>query len=110
MAGLEPLVPWYERIAAIGHGRREPMSAEEAFAAARDANPAPVIHLAANGDPDGLRAGTTVTATPDDNARVPVSGTLVAASDNEIVIHRHDPQAGDLHVHFPRLGFDVVAV
>jgi glutathione S-transferase len=109
MAGLTPLVPWYERIAAIGHGRPEPMSAEEAFAAASDASPAPVTHLAADGDPDGLRAGTNVTVTPDDNARVPVSGTLVAANDNEIVIHRHDPQAGDLHIHFPRLGFDVVA-
>ena len=35
---------------------------------------------------------------------------LVAASDAEIVIHRKDPQAGELHLHFPRLGFDVVAV
>ena len=47
--------------------------------------------------------------TPDDNARVPVTGRLVAASDSELIIHRHDPQAGDLHLHFPRLGFDVVA-
>ena len=42
------------------------------------------------------------------NARVPVHGTLVAASDAQVVIHRHDPQAGDLHLHFPRLGFDVL--
>jgi glutathione S-transferase len=25
-----------------------------------------------------------------------------------VVIHRHDSQAGDLHLHFPRLGFDVL--
>jgi glutathione S-transferase len=50
-----------------------------------------------------------VTVTPDDNARIPVSGTLVAASDSEVVIHRHDSQAGELHIHFPRLGFDVLA-
>ena len=85
------------------------MSAEESFAAARDAQPAPVTHLLPNGDPGGLRAGCPVTVTPDDNARVPVAGTLVAASDSEIVSHRRDPQAGDLHRHFPRLGFDVVA-
>jgi glutathione S-transferase len=109
VAGLAPLIPWYERIAAIGHGRPQPMSAEDAFATARDASPTPVTHLAANGDPEGLRAGTQVTVTPDDNARVPVSGTLVAASDDEIVIYRRDPQASDLHIHFPRLGFDVVA-
>ncbi len=62
-----------------------------------------------DGDPGGMRAGCAVTVTPDDNARVPVNGTLVAASDSEIIIHRRDRQAGDLHIHFPRLGFDVVA-
>jgi glutathione S-transferase len=51
-----------------------------------------------------------VAVTPDDNARVKVQGRLVAAGSDEIVIHRHDPQAGDLHIHFPRLGFDAVAV
>ena len=69
----------------------------------------PVTHLQPDGDPGGLRAGCPVVVTPDDNARVPVKGTLVAAGAGEIVIHRHDPQAGDLHIHFPRLGFDVVA-
>ncbi|WP_218668963.1 glutathione S-transferase family protein [Variovorax sp. KK3] len=109
LAGHAELVPWFDRIAAIGHGRPEPMSAEDAFAAARDATPAEVAHLQPDGDPGGLRAGSPVTVTPDDNARVPVGGTLVAASDNEIVIRRRDPQAGELHIHFPRLGFDVVA-
>jgi len=26
----------------------------------------------------------------------------------ESILHYRDPQAGDLHIHFPRLGFDVV--
>jgi glutathione S-transferase len=102
-----PLPAWYERVAALGHGTPSEMSAEEAFAVARDAQPVPVTHLRADGDPGGLPAGANVTVTPDDTARVPVAGTLVAASDSEIVIHRRDPQAGDLHIHFPRLGFDV---
>jgi glutathione S-transferase len=84
------------------------MSAEDAFAAATAASPEPVRHLKPEGDPSGLRAGQKVTVTPDDNARVPVSGTLVASDASEIVVHRRDPQAGDLHIHFPRLGFDVV--
>lgn len=103
-----PLPAWYERVGAIGHGRPAAFTAEAAFAAARDARPAPVTHLAADGDPTGLPAGAKVTVTPDDNARVPVAGTLVAASADEIVIHRRDPEAGDLHLHFPRLGFDVL--
>ena len=109
LLGLAPLLPWYERIAAFGHGTPSVMSAEDAFEAARAVQPAPVTHLDPNGDPGGLKAGWPVTITPDDNARVAVKGTLVAASASQIVIHRSDPQAGDLHVHFPRLGFDVVA-
>ncbi len=104
-----PLAAWYERTVAFGHGQPSPMTPEAAFEVARAAQPAPVTHLDPNGDTGGLRAGCPVTVTPDDNARVPVSGTLVAASDSEIVIHRRDAQAGDLHIHFPRLGFDVVA-
>jgi glutathione S-transferase len=107
LVGFAPLVPWYERIAGFGHGKPAPMTSEEAFAAARDAQPAPVTHLKPNGDPGGLPAGAKVTVTPDDNARVAVAGRLVAASDSEIVIHRRDKDAGDLHIHFPRLGFDV---
>ena len=109
MLGIDgPLPAWYQRIGALGHGTPTAMSPEEAFAAASDAQPVAVTHLLPDGDPGGLRAGCLVTVTPDDNARVPVSGTLVAASDSEIIIHRRDPQAGDLHIHFPRLGFDVV--
>lgn len=104
-----PLPAWYDRVTALGHGKPSELTAEAAFAVARDAKPAPVTHLDPNGDPSGLPAGAKVTVTPDDNARVPVSGTLVAASDDEIVIHRRDAEAGDLHIHFPRLGFDAVA-
>jgi glutathione S-transferase len=109
--GLDgPIPAWYERIGAIGHGRPTPMTEQQAFDVARDAKPAAVTHLRPDGDPQGLRAGSVVTVTPDDNARVPVKGTLVAASDSEIVIRRKDAQAGDLHIHFPRLGFDVIEV
>jgi glutathione S-transferase len=109
MLGIDGALPgWYDRVTALGHGKPAPMTSEEAFAAARDATPAPVTHLRPDGDPGGLPAGAKVTVTPDDNARVPVAGTLVAASDSEIVIHRRDPQAGNLHIHFPRVGFDVL--
>ena len=109
LLGLAPIVPWFDRLAALGQGTPTPMTPEQAFEVARAATPAAVTHLDPHGDPGGLKAGTRVTITPDDNARVPVTGTLVAAGDAEVVIHRRDAQAGDLHIHFPRLGFDVVA-
>ncbi len=109
LLGLAPLAGWYERIKGFGHGNSTPMTPEAAFEVARAATPTPVTHLDPNGDPGGLRAGCPVTVTPDDNARVSVHGTLVAAGASEVVIAHRDAQAGDLHIHFPRLGFDVVA-
>ena len=50
---------------------------------------------------------TSVTVTPDDVGRDPVEGVLVGADDRGVVIRRCDPQAGVLHVHFPRAGYDV---
>jgi glutathione S-transferase len=107
LVGFKPLVGWYDRIAAFGHGKPKAMTPEDAFAVAVKAKPAKVTHLKPNGDPGGLKAGTNVTVTPDDNARVPVTGALVAASGSEIVIRRTDAKAGDINIHFPRLGYDV---
>jgi hypothetical protein len=50
-----------------------------------------------------------VSVTPDDTGRDPVVGRLVAASAHEVVLRRTDPQVGEINVHFPRAGFDVVA-
>ena len=110
LLGLAPIKDWYERILAFGHGQPTPMTPEEAFDIACKATPVAVTHLQANGDPGGLQAGAAVRVTPDDNARVPVTGTLVAADAFELVIHRRDAQAGDLHIHFPRLGYTVQAL
>jgi glutathione S-transferase len=107
LVGFKPLVAWYDRIAAFGHGKPKAMTPEDAFAVAARAKPAKVTHLKPNGDPGGLKAGTNVVITPDDNARVPVTGALIAASGSEIVIRRTDTKAGDINIHFPRLGYDV---
>ena len=39
----------------------------------------------------------------------PVAGALVGISADEVVIRRHDPRAGVVHVHFPRFGFQIKA-
>ena len=57
----------------------------------------------------GLEVGQPVSVTPDDTGRVPVVGSLVTLSAEEIAIRRHDPQVGDIVVHFPRAGFVVAA-
>ena len=95
-----PIISWYERMLSFGHGHCVEISAQEAFDRAKQASPSAVLHLDPDGDPGGLKAGQEVRITPDDNAKVPVTGKLVAASHSEIVIARH----------FPRLGFIVDAI
>jgi hypothetical protein len=36
-----------------------------------------------------------------------VAGTLVGLSADEVVLRRRDERAGTVHVHFPRIGFQV---
>jgi glutathione S-transferase len=109
LLGLEPLRDWYDRIAALGHGSASPMTSEQAYAVAKAAKPAPVAHIRGASDVDGLQVGAKVSVTPDDNARVPVLGSLVAANAAEVVLHHHADEAGDIHVHFPRMGYTVAA-
>ncbi len=107
LLGFEPLVGWFERVAGIGHGHPKPMSGEDALAVAKEAVPAPVEHIAHAAQ--DLPPGTRVTVTPDDFAKVPVTGTLVAADAHEMVVHHTSAEAGDLRLHYPRAGFEVKA-
>ena len=43
-------------------------------------------------------------------APVPVRGRIVASSAQTIAVARHDEEAGDIVVHFPRAGFLVTPV
>ena len=61
------------------------------------------------GDPSGLAAGQRVTVTPDDYGKVPVAGELVTLNRAEVAVRRRDERAGEVVVHFPRLGYSVVA-
>lgn len=107
LIGFGPLVGWYERVGGLGHGRPTPMSGEDALAAAKAAEPAPVDYIEQASE--DLAPGTRVTVTPDDFAKVPVTGTLVAADAHEVVVHHTSAEAGDLRLHFPRAGFEVAA-
>jgi glutathione S-transferase len=92
---------WFERVRAIGHGRPEPMSAQDALAAAKAATPTPVMEV----DPDsGFAIGDMVTVRTEDPGADRVSGRLMRLTMREIVIHRQDEQVGEICVHFPRLG------
>src|SRR5947207_2035968 len=104
--GFPRLQTWAERIAAIGHGSRSQMSAQQALDVARDATSIATATVDSQ-DPNGRKPGQTVTVTPDDTGRDPVVGELVASDVHEIVIRRSDREIGEVCVHFPRAGFVV---
>jgi glutathione S-transferase len=103
---LEPhtaLAAWYQRMKAFGHGTRSELSSAEAIAIAAAATP---VETRVEPGTD-LAAGEAVTVTPTDYAHDPVAGALVGLSRDEVVVSREDPRAGTVHVHFPRLGFQI---
>jgi glutathione S-transferase len=106
--GFPRLLSWAERVAAIGHGRRSPMTSEQALDVARTATSIAKASTDAK-DPIGRKPGQVVSVTPDDTGRDPVIGELVTSGIDEIVIRRRDPATGEVCVHFPRAGFVVTA-
>lgn len=104
---LPRIVAWMERMKAIGHGTRTDISASDALAIAKTARPEPTTVDAS--DPSGMKAGQTLTVTPDDTGKVPVTGKLVGLAPDRISLARHDEQVGDVVVHFPRAGYLVAA-
>src|SRR4051795_3952171 len=68
--GFPRLLSWAERVATIGHGRRSPMTSEQALNVARAATLIATTTLDPR-DPVGRKPGQTVTVTPDDTGRDP---------------------------------------
>src|ERR1700750_2143670 len=76
--GFPRLLTWAERIAAIGHGTRSQMSAQQALDVARNATSIAGASVDAR-DPISRKPGQTVTVTPDDTGRDPVVGGFGAS-------------------------------
>jgi glutathione S-transferase len=100
--------PWYDRVAAIGHGRPTVMTAEQAIEAARSTAARDLDDWSAEAQHLGFKRGDWVSVTPDDYGN-PVAGRLLAWGTNEVVLRHEDPSVGAVNLHFPRVGFDVVA-
>ena len=106
-AGLKQVAAWENRMRAVGHGRREEMSADEALAVAAKASP----ETSGENDPDdpnGRKVGDKVRVVPDDYGKVEVGGEIASLSAQHIAIRRVDQRVGEIVVHFPRAGFLVL--
>lgn len=102
MKGYPKVNAWLDRIQAFGHGTIKEISQDDALAQGRGVEPRAVE---AHGKDPLL--GKPVSIAPDDYARDPVVGTLVASSDNESILRLESEDLGVLHLHFPKEGFRV---
>ncbi|CAF1382404.1 unnamed protein product [Rotaria sordida] len=101
------LVKWFERIAAFGHGISHEIMSEEAFDIAKQAEPIEPKYIE-NKPKNIWHLGQRLQVIPDDMGKVPVEGTFIAADDYEIILRRSNGKLGNVNVHFPRAGFDVI--
>lgn len=100
---------WFERMVAFGQGDLTEITGSSAIEVARDAEP-DSEHKAATSEIDGLQLGDEVEVMPIDYGFQPVTGKLQLSSLEELVLSREDEQAGNVSVHFPRLGFQIKKV
>ena len=98
------LLAWRDRMAAIGHGTRIDIDADEALAEARAATPAaPRSSQPQEGDPlPGQRARVRAS----DNAKDWIEGEVHFIDADEIALLHENDEVGQIAVHFPRLGYD----
>jgi glutathione S-transferase len=110
VAGILDIAPrlkeWMGRMLAFGHHESQEINAEEALAIARNSKAVGSEHVPFV-DTHGAAFGDRVAIMPTDYAFDPVEGELVLSAANEYAIRRSDPQAGEVVVHFPRLGFQL---
>ena len=108
LAEFPLLRDWEGRVRAVGHGQRTGISASDALGIAAKAKP-PTRAAGDANDPGGRKLGARVAVVADEAVRTEVAGEIVAISADHIAIRRQDPTLGEVVVHFPRIGYQVVA-
>ncbi len=100
---------WLGRMAGFGHGDAIRMDAEQALDIARDATPLPLLPSDLP-DGSGLQPGQQVAVTPESLGHgTTVTGELVAIQARRLTLRLQSERCGTVHVHFPRLGYQVRA-
>lgn len=107
LAGYPKVRAWFDRVRKIGHGKRTDMTSKEALAIAKATTPKTQPFVDEH-DPNQRRLGSRVSVMADDYGRDPIVGELIVSSAEEVAIRRTDPEAGEVVVHFPRVGFLVM--
>ena len=103
------IAAWMGRMAAFGHGSMSEFDSAAAIALASKSTPASVEKSVFQDD-HGIALGSKVTITAESFGLEPTEGELAAATRTRYILRRSDPRAGTVHVHFPRIGYQLRAL
>lgn len=106
LAPFPALRAWADRMRAIGHGDVTSLDANDAIDIAAAATPTDG-GLVTENNPLALKAGQQVNVFADDYGQDRIRGELVRLDHSIISIKRTSERAGDLHLHFPAIGYAV---
>ncbi|MGP1684535.1 MAG: glutathione S-transferase family protein, partial [Giesbergeria sp.] len=113
LAGIFDATPsikaWMRRMDAFGQGSAEQSDSAIALAVAQQSTPASVAKDVFQDD-HGIALGSKVSVTAESFGLEPTEGELIAATRTRYSLRRSDARAGTVHVHFPRIGFQLKAV
>ena len=114
MAGILDATPtvlqWMDRMAALGHGAKEKITATEAIAICAASTGATAKIDETFQDEHSIPLGSQVTVAAETFGPEATEGELVAATRTGYTLKRVDERAGTVHVHFPRIGYVLKAV
>ena len=101
------LLAWMDRISAFEQGEPSKSNTTESIAACAINTPASSLFGSENTfqDEHSIALGSEVTIQAESFGLEPSSGQLVAATRTRYTLRRVDPGAGEVFVHFPRIGF-----
>jgi glutathione S-transferase len=103
------VLAWMDRMAALSKPAAARMNDSEAIEIAKQSTPAALPDEPFQNE-HGIALGTEVTITAESFGLESTTGELIAASRTRYTLKRMDARAGTVHVHFPRVGFQLRAL
>ena len=108
LAPFPAITAWTGHMESIGRGSRAELSSNDALSIAKVSEPQASTGVAPNPFHD-FSADDRVAVVPDDYGFDPVEGRLRALDTHRVAVERRDNELGELVVHFPRIGYRVLA-
>ena len=104
------VLTWMDRISTLGLGRMEKMAMQDALSVAAHTEPAALPEHEVFLDDHGIELGSKVAIAAESFGVEPTVGKLIAATRTRYTLARVDARVGNIHVHFPRVGYVMKAL